>query len=208
MNEIDLTQAGIVLAAVLAGLILLSFVLGRPRRRKGPVRVAAATRPDRDVLRAEFAIALRQSEDRAERLAEDLRIARIALARLEIAGGAAAPVGTAPPVVMAPPVVSAPPASPEPAAAATVPYGAAAPALATPPAPARATADDSEMLRERLTALAAEVAAVTAAIEGRGGPIDSLIAGSDGATDSLADRIRRLRERVPASQPADTVPHN
>lgn len=202
MNEIDLTQAGIVLAAVLAGLILLSFVLGRPRRRKGPVRVAAATRPDRDVLRAEFAIALRQSEDRAERLAEDLRIARIALARLEIAGGAAAPVGTAPPVVMAPP------ASPEPAAAATVPYGAAAPALATPPAPARATADDSEMLRERLTALAAEVAAVTAAIEGRGGPIDSLIAGSDGATDSLADRIRRLRERVPASQPADTVPHN
>lgn len=182
MNEIDLTQAGIVLAAVLAALILLSFVSGRPRRRKGPVRQAAATRPDRDVLRAEFAIALRKAEDRAERLAEALRQARITIARLEIETGSRAHP-------------EAPAVTPEPAVHA---YGAPA---AVDSSPSVLAPSDADVLRDRLTALAAEVAAVTAAIEGHGGPIDTLVAGTDGASDTLADRIRRLRERVPASAP-------
>lgn len=304
MSEIDLTQAAIAVGAVLVALIVLAMVLRRPRRRRGPVKLAAATRPDRDLLRAEFAIELRRVEVRAERLAEELRIARIEIARLQHqrftppgqqparkepppqapASGRIEPSLYAPPAVqeVSPDVADgrvaalqaeleaarqsaaaaaaeqralaerlagveraltearetadsrridaaaasfratalnaeldqlkafAPPA-PKPegngAEAITLPPAApvadeALPPAAEPPVPATIEEVEAALLRERLSDLAAEVAAVTATIEGRGGRIDALLAdgaappGGVSAAATLADKIRRLRERT------------
>ncbi len=303
MSEIDLTQAAIAVGAVLVALIVLATVLRRPRRRRGPVKLAAATRPDRDLLRAEFAIELRRVEVRAERLAEELRIARIEIARLQhqrFTPPAQQPARKEPPQtpssgriepsLYAPPAVQevspdvadgrvaalqaeleaarqsaataaaeqralaerlagveraltearetadsrridaaaasfratalnaeldqlkafAPPA-PKPegngAEAIALPPAApmadeALPPAAEPPVPATIEEVEAALLRERLSDLAAEVAAVTATIEGRGGRIDALLAdgpaqpGGVSAAATLADKIRRLRERT------------
>lgn len=303
MSEIDLTQAAIAVGAVLVALIVLAAVLRRPRRRRGPVKLAAATRPDRDLLRAEFAIELRRVEVRAERLAEELRLARIEIARLqhqrftpqgqqparkEPAPQAPAS-GRIEPSLYAPPAVQelspdgangrvaalqaeleaarqsastaaaeqralaerlagveraltearetadsrridaaaasfratalnaeldqlkafAPPAPKSEGNGADVasPPPAAAPdeaelSAAGPPVPATIEEVEAALLRERLSDLAAEVAAVTATIEGRGGRIDAILAdgppapGGVSAAATLADKIRRLRERT------------
>ncbi len=62
---------------------------------------------------------------------------------------------------------------------------------------------DTALLRDRISDIAAEVANLTARLEGPGSPIDALLAGhapaANGATPSLADRIIALRK---AEEPA------
>lgn len=73
-------------------------------------------------------------------------------------------------------------------------------------APLAAAAPDEEdgtaLLRQRIGDIAAEVAHLTARLEGPGSPIDALLAGhapaANGAAPSLADRILALRGAAPA----------
>jgi chromosome segregation ATPase len=73
---------------------------------------------------------------------------------------------------------------------------------ALPPTIAAARDDGNEaaQLRERISDIAAEVASLTAALEGPGSPIDALLAASapprKGAPPTLAERIRALREKA------------
>ncbi|MGA0563543.1 hypothetical protein ACO2RV_13950 [Ancylobacter sp. VNQ12] len=75
--------------------------------------------------------------------------------------------------------------------------------LDTPTPTAAATPDDpneAALLRERISDIAAEVASLTAALEGPGSTVDALLAASatprNGGPPTLADRIRALREKA------------
>ena len=61
-------------------------------------------------------------------------------------------------------------------------------------------------LREHISEIAAELAHLTAALEGPGSPINALVAdaapGRKGAPPSLADRIRALQEKARRRSPA------
>lgn len=70
-------------------------------------------------------------------------------------------------------------------------------------APTAATPDDpneAARLRERISDIAAEVASLTAALEGPGSTVDALLAASapprNGGPPTLADRIRALRDKA------------
>lgn len=78
-------------------------------------------------------------------------------------------------------------------------YAAAGPAPAAP-------VPDAAALRERILTLAAEVAHITATLEGPESPIHALVnghvAGVEGEPPTLADRIRRLqKDAAPAGEP-------
>ncbi|MQT13850.1 hypothetical protein [Segnochrobactrum spirostomi] len=310
MSETDLINVATAVVGTIVLLIVLAFLLRRPRYKRREMRPASAKRPELDKLRAEHAIAIRQLEARVEALNETLRRARIENARLRYAQPGAA---TAMPAIPMPaPDMPSPhgvaphgvaPADPDAtgaalaaaeariaallaelsaakSAAAAAPKApdaddrreafarlalresavaaresalvqrehgiaartesetaareaanreaalaervaalesenaalkqapAAAPAEPTapepPPAPAAARLEDVEaaLLRQRLSDIAAEVAAMTAAVEGSGGPIDELLArdasdlAAPGSAPSLAEKIRRLRERT------------
>ncbi|MCK0209669.1 hypothetical protein MWN33_16675 [Starkeya koreensis] len=66
--------------------------------------------------------------------------------------------------------------------------------------------DGTALLRQRIGDIAAEVAHLTARLEGPGSPIDALLAGhapaANGAAPSLADRILALRGTEPAANHA------
>lgn len=66
-------------------------------------------------------------------------------------------------------------------------------------------ANEAARLRERISDIAAEVASLTAALEGPGSTIDALLAASatprNGGPLTLADRIRALREKAISSEP-------
>lgn len=75
--------------------------------------------------------------------------------------------------------------------------------LDAPPTAVAAAPDsgnEAALLRERISDIAAEVASLTAALEGPGSPIDALLAASaaprNGGTVTLAERIRALREKA------------
>lgn len=77
----------------------------------------------------------------------------------------------------------------------------------------RDEADDTALLRERISDIAAEVAHLTARLEGPGSPIDVLLAShapaANGASPTLADRILALRTAEDAAQdpaPPQTAP--
>lgn len=311
MSETDLINVATAVVGTIVLLIVLAFLLRRPRYKRREMRPASAKRPELDKLRAEHAIAIRQLEARVEALNETLRRARIENARLRYAQPGAAIAMPAIPMP-APDMpsqegaVHSAPADPDAAGAAlaaaeariaallaelsaaksaaaapkaphaddrreafarlalresavsaretalaqreqdiaartesekTADDAAAreiaareaalaervaalesenaalkqAPAVAAepakpeqPPAPAPARLEDVEaaLLRQRLSDIAAEVAAMTAAVEGSGGPIDALLAKDEGdlavpgSAPSLAEKIRRLRERA------------
>lgn len=310
MSETDLINVATAVVGTIVLLIVLAFLLRRPRYKRREMRPASAKRPELDKLRAEHAIAIRQLEARVEALNETLRRARIENARLRYAQPGAAiampaipmpapdmpsPAGTAQTAPADPDAAGAALAAAEAriaallaelsaaksaAAAPKTPDAddrreslarlalresavsaresalaqreqeaaartesetaaretaareaalaervaalesenaalkqapATAPAVTVepaksdePPAPAPARLEDVEaaLLRQRLSDIAAEVAAMTAAVEGTGGPIDELLAKSEtdlaapGSAPSLAEKIRRLRERT------------
>lgn len=70
----------------------------------------------------------------------------------------------------------------------------------TPLAAPRDDGNEAAQLRERISDIAAEVASLTAALEGAGSPIDALLTASapprKGAPPTLAERIRALREKA------------
>ncbi|MBS9478433.1 hypothetical protein [Ancylobacter radicis] len=74
-----------------------------------------------------------------------------------------------------------------------------------PPVAAAPGAGDGA-LRERISEIAAEVAHLTAALEGPGSPVDALLAGAPpsrkGAPPSLADRIRALQDKARRRSPS------
>lgn len=74
---------------------------------------------------------------------------------------------------------------------------------ALPPTPVDAPwSDDNAVLRERISDIAAEVARMTAELEGPGSPINALLAANPpgkkqaGVTPTLADRIRALQDKA------------
>lgn len=313
MSETDLINVATAVVGTIVLLIVLAFLLRRPRYKRREMRPASAKRPELDKLRAEHAIAIRQLEARVEALNETLRRARIENARLRYAQPGAAIA--MPAIPMPAPDMPSPqgaaqtaPADPDAAGAAlaaaeariaallaelsaaksaaaavpktpdaddrreslarlalresavsaresalaqreqeaaatwtesetaaretaareaalaervaalesenaalkqapaavTVEPAKAEPTSEQPPAPTPARLEDVEaaLLRQRLSDIAAEVAAMTAAVEGSGGPIDELLAkdaadlAAPGSAPSLAEKIRRLRQRT------------
>jgi DNA repair exonuclease SbcCD ATPase subunit len=88
----DLIVAASAVGLVLIALIVLALLFGRRKKPQKAARGApgaVALRPDRDVLRAEFAIAMRAVEARAEALAETVRALKIENARLATRTGVA-----------------------------------------------------------------------------------------------------------------------
>jgi len=219
----DLITAAWVAGGALVALVVLALVLGRRRKpsksaAKGPVR---GVRPDRDILRAEFAIAYRGLEQRAEALAETARRLRIDNARLRHGGPDGSPVpadgagggggGDAGRVAaleaaLAEKTAALAAAGDELAAAkaaAEAARSAAAPAANAPAAAVKAADSSGPALsaaRSEIARLAAEIAALKGELDRKAGVITAAEAALSSATAALGDRDQELAEVTAASE--------